>query len=109
MNKQVETARDIIKKEVEDAGLKIINILLFGSRARGDYKEDSDWDFYVIVDKDIGFSEKREIARRIRRKLAELKIPNDIIIQSASIVERRRDDVGTLTHYVLKEGVGVYE
>ena len=107
MNKQVETARDIIKKEVEDAGLKIINILLFGSRARGDYKEDSDWDFYVIVDKDIGFSEKREIARRIRRKLAELKIPNDIIIQSASIVERRRDDVGTLTHYVLKEGVGV--
>ena len=109
MNKQVETARDIIKKEVEDAGLKIINILLFGSRARGDYKEDSDWDFYVIVDKDIGFSEKREIARRIKRKLAELKIPNDIIIQSASIVERRRDDVGTLTHYVLKEGVGVYE
>ena len=109
MNKQVETARDIIKKEVEDAGLKIINILLFGSRARGDYKEDSDWDFYVIVDRDIHFSEKREIARRIRRKLAELKIPNDIIIQSASIVERRKDDVGYLTYYVLKEGVGVYE
>jgi len=107
MNKQVKIAIEIIKKEVESAGLKIINILLFGSRARGNYKKDSDWDFYVIVDKDIGFSEKREIARKIRRKLAELKIPNDIIIQSASIVERRKDDAGYLTYYVLKEGVGV--
>ena len=107
MNKQAKIAIEIIKKEVEDAGLKIINILLFGSRARGDYKEDSDWDFYVIVDRDMHFSEKREICRRIRRKLAGLKIPNDIIIQSASIVEQEKDDVGTLTYYVLKEGVGV--
>jgi len=109
MDKQVEMAKDVIKEEVESAGLKIINILLFGSRARGNYTKNSDWDFYVIVDKDINFSEKREITRKIRRKLAELKIPNDIIIQPASIVERRRNDVGTLAYYVLKEGVRVYE
>jgi len=97
MDREVEIARDVIKGAVEDAGLKVVNILLFGSRARGDYRRGSDWDFYVIVDRDIHFSERREISRRIRRKLAELKIPND------------KDDVGCLAYYVLREGVSVYE
>ena len=109
MDREVEIARDVIKGAVEEAGLKVVNILLFGSRARGDYRRDSDWDFYVIVDRDIHFSERREISRRIRRKLAELKIPNDIIIQSVSVVDRRKDDVGCLAYYVLREGVSVYE
>ena len=39
--------------------------------------------------------------------MAEFKIPNDIIIQSNSIVNMRKDNVGYLTYYVLKEGVEV--
>ena len=27
-------------------------IILYGSRARGDYREDSDWDILVIIDKE---------------------------------------------------------
>lgn len=26
-------------------------VILFGSRARGDYKKDSDWDFLILTDK----------------------------------------------------------
>ena len=29
------------------------DIILFGSRARGDYKKDSDWDFLIITDSPV--------------------------------------------------------
>lgn len=28
-------------------------VILFGSRARGDYKKDSDWDFLILTDKEV--------------------------------------------------------
>jgi len=50
-----------------------------------------------VIDKDIDISEKREITARIRIKLAQEKIPADIIIQSFSVAEKRKKDVGYLT------------
>ena len=97
--------KDTIEGVLEEYGVKPVKIILFGSRARGDYREDSDWDILVIVDKELDREKKREIIARIRIKLASLKIPNDIIIQSSLTVEKRKNDVGYLTYYVLKEGV----
>ena len=104
-----EIAKKVITEELEKDGYKVLKIILFGSRARGDFKRDSDWDFYVIVNKEIDFHTKKKISARIRIKMAEFKIPNDIIIQSNSIVNinMRKDNVGYLTYYVLKEGVEV--
>lgn len=104
MEKEIEIAKRIIIEEIKKSGLEVKRILLFGSRAKGNYTKDSDWDFYIIVDKDIDFAQKRKIYAQIRRKLAELKIPNDIFIQSESVVQKRKNDVGYLTYYVLKEG-----
>ncbi len=39
-----------VKKLKERLGNRLIRIILFGSRARGDYHPDSDYDFLVIVD-----------------------------------------------------------
>jgi len=39
------------KKLKERLGNRLIRIILFGSRARGDYNPDSDYDLLVIVDK----------------------------------------------------------
>jgi predicted nucleotidyltransferase len=41
----IKIAKDIITSEFEKAGYKVINIILFGSRARGDYEKGSDYDF----------------------------------------------------------------
>ena len=38
----MEEIKKIIKEEVEKRGVKILRMLLFGSRARGNYKPDSD-------------------------------------------------------------------
>jgi len=32
-------------------GIEIDKIILFGSRARGDYREDSDWDILIVTKK----------------------------------------------------------
>ncbi len=109
MEKEIEIAKQIILEETNKFGLEVKVIYLFGSRAKGNYTKDSDWDFYVVVDKDVDFSRKRKLNAQIRKKLAELRFPNDIIIQSQSVVEKRINDVGYLTHYVIKEGIRIYE
>ncbi len=107
MEKEVEIAKRVIIEEVERAGYKVLKIFLFGSRAKGTFNKESDWDFYVIVDEDIDFKRKWEIISKIKRRLAELKIPNDIIINSIEWVNKYQNDVGRITYYALKEGVEI--
>lgn len=85
----------------------MIKIILFGSRVRGDYNKESDWDFYVIVDKDLDFNRRWEIILKIKRRLAEVEIPNDIIINSVNWARKYQNDVGRITYYALKEGVEI--
>jgi predicted nucleotidyltransferase len=103
----MEKAIQIVKETIENKGLKVLKIILFGSRAKGTAREDSDWDFFVIVDKKLSFNEKWDIIDEIKIKLAKLKIPNDIFLKSVDEVEESKDDVGRITYYVLKEGVEV--
>jgi len=105
--KEIEIAKKTIREEVERLGLSVLKIILFGSRVRNDFKKDSDWDLFVIIDKQIDFSQKRKITSAIRRRLAEADIPNDIIIQAESVVNNRKNNVGYLTYYAIKEGMEV--
>jgi predicted nucleotidyltransferase len=102
---KIQRAVQTIKETIESRGLKVKKIILFGSRAKGNPREDSDWDFFVIIDKKLGFNEKWNIIDDIKIKLAKLKIPNDIILKSEDEVEESRCDVGRITYYVLKEGI----
>ena len=43
------------------------NILLFGSRARGDWSEESDWDFLILS----SFPENDSIKNKIRKDIVE--------------------------------------
>lgn len=40
---------------------KNASLILFGLRARGDYKDDSDWDVLIITDKEANAGLKRKI------------------------------------------------
>jgi predicted nucleotidyltransferase len=41
----VQSAIKTIEEAIGSKGLKVKKIMLFGSRARGNPREDSDWDF----------------------------------------------------------------
>ena len=51
----MEIVRRHLEKEYEAQA-----IILAGSRSCGDYKEDSDWDLYVLTEKEIEFHPKLE-------------------------------------------------
>jgi len=96
---------EIIKEEIEKIGSKVLKVILFGSRARGKANEDSDWDFLIVVDKNLDRPTKQELIIKIKRELARLKIPNDIIINSLKEFEDRKNNVGYITYYAEKEGI----
>ncbi len=100
-------AKKIITEEIEKAGYKAEAIYLFGSRARGDYKEDSDWDFFAVTDRDLSKEDWKYVLRNIRRKMADSDITTDIIIKSKNIYEHQKKGTGFLSYYVNKEGVTI--
>ncbi|MBC7098493.1 nucleotidyltransferase domain-containing protein [Candidatus Bipolaricaulota bacterium] len=100
-------AKAIITEEIERTGFRVCRILLFGSRAKGKARPDSDWDFFVVVDREASFHEREDLASRICWRLAQEGIFADVFVQSEKTVEERKTDTGRLTYYVLKEGVPV--
>jgi uncharacterized protein len=40
-------------------------VILFGSRARGDYKKDSDWDFLILTPKKLNENIKKEFRSKL--------------------------------------------
>lgn len=98
---------NIIKDELEKKGIKVTRIILFGSRATNNARDDSDWDIFVIVDKELEFKEMKDLVTVIKRKLAMMKIPNDIIIRSQRQFEENKEVVGYISYYVSKEGIEI--
>ncbi len=53
---KASTRHNIILKAITDTAKSVVpqgsEIILFGSRARGDAREDSDWDVLILLDKD---------------------------------------------------------
>ncbi len=69
MNKKTSNITSRIRKEIKsiDPNAKII---LFGSRARGDAKQDSDWDILILIKDKVSI----EIERAFRDKLFDLEL-----------------------------------
>jgi predicted nucleotidyltransferase len=97
-----DKAVHVIREELEKQGLNAVKIILFGSRARGDFRPDSDWDFLVVIDKDISFSEKKSLTAQVKRKL---EIPNDVILKPLSSFLEDKDIVGNFSFFAQREGI----
>lgn len=96
----------IIRDSVNEL-LPECSILLFGSRARRDYSDDSDFDLMIVTEISHETKELRLLKAMIRRKLARNRIPADIIIQSKSEVEINKKITGHIVREVLKEGIPI--
>jgi len=80
-------------------------IILFGSHARGDAREDSDLDFLVI---EANVEDRAREMVRLRRALRPLRIPVDVLVYSAADVARWGDQPGSALYWALREGRVVY-
>lgn len=100
-------AVQIIREEFAARQIAVKQIMLFGSRARGEATPDSDWDFLVVIGTTISWAEKCAIWLQLARRLATYTITADILIKFEQDFERDRHDVGKTTYYAAKEGAFV--
>ena len=85
-----------------------VRIYLFGSVARGDFDEDSDLDFLVVVPDEI--PDERQRPGIARRRLSGIDFPKDIVPWRKTDFERRAHWVVTsLPATVVREGRLLYD
>lgn len=101
MNTSLEKAIEIIIKSVDPD-----KIILFGSRARGDYKKGSDYDICVIKK---GVELRRKLAQKIHRFLYGVGVPIDIIVETPERFEELKDSPFMIYREISKYGRVVYE
>lgn len=91
-------------KTLEKIGIQVESIILFGSRARGDFTSNSDYDFLIVTKDTFTIKEKMSISKALREALAEIYIPADII-KSTDEVVLQKDKIGLVVRYAIKEVV----
>ena len=85
-------------------------VILFGSRARGDERADSDVDLVVIESAPLGQGRSRHTEEvRLYRALAGFHISKDILVYSREDVEYWRDSLNHVLARALREGKVLYE
>jgi len=98
--------KQVILEEANKQGIKVEKIILFGSRARGDHGEDSDYDILVIVREGIDWRTKNKLYARIHRRLVrELRAPIDLLIVTAQWFYENASNKVTFEAEVAETGV----
>ncbi len=80
-------------------------VLLFGSRARNEERSDSDYDILLITHQNLSPKEKIPLRTQIRKALLLIGIRSDIVIESKSEVEKKKNLPGHLVRRILREAI----
>ena len=84
-------------------------IYLFGSRARGDAREDSDIDLLIVERDSFGHERSRfQEINRIRRLLSSFRIPKDILVYSSDEFAKWRHSLNHIVGRCYREGKLLY-
>jgi hypothetical protein len=93
---------------LQAGGDRVRRIFLFGSRARGDARPDSDFDLLVVV-RGITPAEKRSYRLALYRTLCGTGVAAEPWVMSEDEFEETRGVIGGLAYPAWKEGVLLYE
>ncbi|MCK5848531.1 MAG: nucleotidyltransferase domain-containing protein [Caldisericia bacterium] len=101
--------RTIILNVLNSMSVNVSRIVLFGSQARQDANENSDWDLLIVVNQALTKKDRKDIYCRVKRALVSLMIPTDVLIRSESEVKSTSQLPRNITTVALKEGICIYE
>lgn len=84
MNEVIEKIPSLVKEEINKIDTEA-EVILFGSRARGDNDSESDWDFLILMEEPLN----QELEELIRNKLYEIELEAEEVI--TSIIESKSE------------------
>jgi len=105
---QPPTMEQVTSEIVEEIDPK--SIILFGSRARDDHREDSDLDILVIQDRPFpaGGGRRKQMAQ-VWRRLAHYPLSIDLLVYTPAEIERCKGRRSHVVSRALREGRILYE
>jgi len=92
---------NILVREVEPD-----RIILFGSRARGENEEQSDYDICILK---TGVIKRRNLAKQIYRLLYDFNVPVDVIVETPERFEQLKENRFLIYKDIAKHGQVIYE
>lgn len=103
------TLREWVPVAVDDlvARYKPVRIILFGSVARGEEGADSDLDLLVVLDEVVPADRARLMGEM--RFAIRAPVAIDVFVTDPEECERRRDVIGSMHYWPLREGEIAYE
>ena len=84
-----------------------LQIILFGSQARGDTDGHSDIDLLIVFE-ELADKDKRNTAVDIRVALADLPVAKDIVVTTPEELKHHRTRIGSVLRYAQQEGKILY-
>ena len=90
-------------------GITLYKALLFGSRARGDNQNDSDYDFLFVTEEEINSASKRRLKAELQKELIRQNalLPMDLLIKSFSIFQDEILSPYNISYSANMEGVKI--
>lgn len=85
---------------------QIDRILVFGSRARGDERKDSDID--ILITYDGGAGDRHDVYMSVAKACVGTPLDKDLVIMPTERFSRESDIRGTFSSAVENEGVLIY-
>jgi uncharacterized protein len=101
-----ETVIERAGRALIDAASAPARVILFGSHARGDADEGSDFDF-LVIEREV--EDRLAESVKLRHALRDLRVPVDVIVMDEALAGRRAKVKGTMVDRALREGRVVAE
>ena len=95
-------------KIIKDIALQLLpdcKVLLFGSRAKGEANEQSDYDIMLITSANIEIQKKMEYKALFRKMTVKAGLMTDVFIESEEEIKEKKTYFGHIVRSAIKEGV----
>lgn len=103
----MQLSKEITDKLIEriKRAIEPVQVIIFGSAARGLMAPDSDIDVLVVVPEG---THRRYTCQNFHKNLSGFGMPVDVLVATTGDLEKHRDNPGLICRVILQEGKTVY-